>query len=63
VSSTVVMFAATGVSPTGVTVMVEVATALWAATLEPSSEASTPKLPGSTESAVGVKRSPAWPWA
>ena len=62
-SSSVVLSATTGVSPTGVTVMVEVATALCAATLLPSSDDSTAKLPGRTEAAVGVKVSPAWPWA
>jgi len=57
------MSGATGVSPTGITLMVEVATPLWAATEEPSSEDSTPKLQGRFESAAGVKRSLAWPWA
>jgi len=63
VSSTVVMSATTGVSPTGVTVMVDVATSLWAATEEPSSDASRPKLPARLVCRSGVKRRPAWPSA
>ncbi len=58
-SSSVVMFAACGVSPTGVTVIVEVATPLWAATVEPSSEDSTSKLPVVSLSVAGVNLSPA----
>jgi len=61
VSSSVVMSGTTGVSPTGVTVMVEVATPLWAATFVPSSDDSTPKLPARLVCRSGVKVSPAWP--
>jgi len=62
VSSIVVMSATTGVSPTGVTVMVEVATADCAATLVPSSDDCTPKLPSAVTFESGVKVSPACAW-
>ena len=63
VSSSVVMLATCGVSPTGVTVMVEVATPLCTATVLPSSEDSTSKLPAAVEFGEGVNRRPACAWA
>ena len=63
VSSSVVMSAACGVSPTGVTVIVDVAAALCAATLVPFSDDSTSKLPSVLELAVGVNFRPALPCA
>ena len=59
VSSRVVILATCGVSPTGVTVIVEVAAELWAATVVPSSDDSTSKLPAVFEFTVGVNLSPA----
>ena len=55
-----VLSAEVGASLTGVTVMVEVATPLWAATVEPSSEDSTSKLPAVLMSLVGLNFRPAW---
>jgi len=63
VSSKVVVSPTTGVSPTGTIEMVEVATPLWAATELPSSDDCTSKLPSAVTFELGVKRSPAWPWA
>jgi len=63
VSSSVVMSVTTGVSPTAVTLMVDVATPLWAATENPSSDDSSPKLPPRLVFGFGVKRSPARPSA
>ena len=49
-----------GVSPTGVMVIVEVAAELWAATVVPSSDDSTSKLPAVLLFASGVNFTPAW---
>ena len=63
VSSSVVMSDACGVSPTGVTLIVDVATPLWAATDVPFSEDSTSKLPAAFVFEDGVNFSPACPSA
>ena len=62
-SSSVVMLAACGVSPTGVMVMVEVAMPLWAATLDPFCELWTSKVAGAVRSRAGVNFRPACPWS
>ena len=59
-SSKVVMLATCGVSPTGVTVIVEVTELLWAATDVPFSEDSTSKLPVVSTSVAGVNFRPDW---
>ncbi len=56
VSSSVVMLAACGVSPTGVIVIVEVATPLWAATDVPFWDDSTSKVAAVLRSASGRRR-------